>query len=721
MRLLRLLVLVAVVALAYFAQYIFDHGSLADFYPGRLLALFPPLRRTTRWLPADLLVFAQWITAVSLLGFGLLSPTWAGETNRLYRRRPVSAGPGAARPWRWAAWALMAAALLLAALGWGMAARTAQPFWPRGIWLGAMLALLGAAYAYSRAAPGVAYARRYIAYVRPASAGYGLALLLVILALLYTFELRDLPARVDPITAGTGLQVRQVLQGDGSFLWQGEPALPRLGLALLMTWVAHDGLLGVRLAGVGAGLLTVAAAWLLATELFRRAPQQGEFGEVIEDDGRWLALMAAASAAVGVAVYHFARMPVYLESVALGSLAIWALLRGLRTDRPWLLALSGLGLGWTWYYGPQALTFTLVALAAWIGVALLERGWLTGKVVSAREAVMRIAPAREAAARESPVRVQHGAGWGGFGLWLVGLLVFVAPLLSLWIGDPGATPSLLAWRAAGAASPERLAPELQTWAADPPSLAQLGVNLRLALSGLNQLPDRSGLTSAPTHLLPGLLAPLLVLAVGALLLNMDSLMGWVIVTWLGSALLAAALTAPVHPFWPALLPILPAVGLALAFVMDRLRVLLMETLGTWTLQATVYLALGVVVAAGMLSWIAFYQAAHDGDLASAVGRAAGNATEIQLVVVNGQEHLGRVLEQPVVLFLAGEETSAQALQVQAGAWPDSLSTPARILVAPADVGYIPLLQALYPGGVWQAQRDLSANPILYIYDLAAEP
>ncbi|RIK58002.1 MAG: hypothetical protein DCC57_01315 [Chloroflexi bacterium] len=716
---LRLFALVAVVALVYFAQYIFDHGSLAGFYPGWLLTLFPLLRRTTRWLPADLLVFAQWITAVGLLGFGLLSPMWTGETNRLYRRMRGVAGEGSARPWRWAAWALMLAALLLVAFGWGMAARAAQPVWPKGIWLGAVLSLLGAAYAYSQAAPGVVYARRYIAYVRPASAGHGLAVLLVILALLYTFELRDLPARVDPITAGTGLQVRQVLQSDGSPLWQGEPPLPRLGLALLMTWVTHDPLLGVRLAGVVAGLLMVAAVWLLATELFRRAPQQGIFGEVIEDDGRWLALMAAASAAVGVAVYHFARMPVYVESVALGSLAIWALLRGLRTDRPWLLALSGLGLGWTWYYGPQALSFTLAALAAWIGVALLERGWLTGKVVSAREAVVRQTPEGE-----NPVQVQHGAGWGGAGLWLVGLLVFVAPLLSLWAGGPEITPGPLAWHAAGTAPLG-----LQTWAAGAPSLAQLGANLRLALLGLNQLPDQSGLASASTHLLPSLLAPLWVLAVGALLLNMDSLMGWVIVTWLGCALLAAALTAPVHPFWPALLPILPAVGLALAFVMDRLRVLLMETLGTWTLQATVYLALGVVIAAGMLSWITFYQTAHDGDLASAVGRAAdlseartsGSAAGVQLVVVNGQEHLGRVLEQPAVLLLAGEEAAARALQIQAGAWPDSLPTPARMLVAPADVSYIPLLQSLYPGGVWQVQRDLSANPVLYIHDLPAEP
>lgn len=704
-RLLRLLALVAVVALVYFAQYLFDHGSLAEFYPDWLLTLVPSLRRSTRWLPTDLLVFAQWISVIGLLGYGLLSPMWTGETNRLYRRMRDSAGEQS-KTWRWAAFVLVVAALSLAGGCLLVVARdVSEPVWLWGVWLGSMLAYVGAIYAASQAVPGVQYARRYLEHVYPWQNWQALIVLLVALALLYTYELRDLPARIDPVSAATGLHVRQWLQtGGASFFgatW-GDPAAPGMALAALTTLASRDALLGVRLTGVIAGLMMVAGVWLVATELFRRAPHYGEFGEVLEDDGRWLAFMAAILTAVGVAVYYFTRMPVFVEVVGLGTLAIWALLRGLRTDRPWLLGVSGLGLGWTWYFGAPALIFAMTAATLWIGVMLLERGWLAGKALSVRGA--------------AAVRVQRGAGWAGFGLWVVGIFVVIAPLAGQWLRAGGAVSDPLIWRPAGAF------PALET-AAVTPTLANLGTHLRWAIMGLNQLPDQSGLTNTNVPLLPGILAPLLVLAIGALLLNMDTLMGWVIITWLGSALAGAALTGPVQPFWPALLPILPAAGLALAFVMDRTRVLLMETLGTWTLQATVYLALGVAVAAGMLSWITFYEGAHnEPDLAGAVGRAAAaSGSGVQLVVVNGQENLGLVLTQPVVRLVAGDEATAQAVHVQAGAWPERIPTPARMLVAPADAGLIPLLHVQYPDGEWQVWRSLNADPVLYIYDLPAAP
>lgn len=701
-RILRLFALVAVVALVYLAQYIFDHGSLAGFYPDWLLALLPALRRTTRWLPADLLVFAQWISAIGLLGFGLLSPMWSGETNRLYRRLAVSGGVQSRER---TAWGLLIVALAIAIFAAVTCARGPEPAWMWVVWSASVGLLIGAGIAASWGMPGVSYARRYAAQVRPGQAWYGLVFLLVLLALLYTFELRALPPRVDSVTAMTGLQVRQWLQGEATGFFGGkwgEPAAPAIGLPLFITWVVRDGLLGARLAGTPAGLAMVMGVWLVASELFRRAPRYGEFGEVLEDDGRRLTLMAAALSAVGVAAYHFARMPLYLEGVAVGTLAIWALLHGLRQDRPWLLGLGGLGLGWSWFYGPAALTFSMVAAAVWIGAALLERGWVAGKAVEVRDA--------------AAVPVQRGARRLGFGLWAIGFLVIIAPLIGKWIWGYSAVPGLLVWRPVGAV----IMSEVD---GASPALAQLGANLRLALLGLNQLPDQSGLVSANSHLLPSLLAPLLMLAIGSLLLNMDSLMGWVIVTWLGSALAGAAITGPVQPFWPAMLPLLPAAALALAYVMDRVRMLLMETLGTWTLQATVYLALGVTVAAGMASWVVFYQTAHnDSDLASAVGRAAdATPPDVQLILVDGQENLGNQLAQPVVQFLAGDERVAETVLIQAGTWPPTLPLPARLLVAPADLGLIPQISTMYPDGAWQVQRNLNANPVLYIYDLPAEP
>ena len=80
MRALRGLLLLAILVAVYFAQFIFDQGSLQDFFPNWLLGLFPSLLRFTRWLPQDLFVLAAWITAISAITFGLLVPLWRGRS-----------------------------------------------------------------------------------------------------------------------------------------------------------------------------------------------------------------------------------------------------------------------------------------------------------------------------------------------------------------------------------------------------------------------------------------------------------------------------------------------------------------------------------------------------------------------------------------------------------------------------------------------------------------
>jgi hypothetical protein len=239
--------------------------------------------------------------------------------------------------------------------------------------------------------------------------------------------------------------------------------------------------------------------------------------------------------------------------------------------------------------------------------------------------------------------------------------------------------------------------------------------------GLNLYPDASGLVGYNGHLLPTLLAPLLALALGALLLNMDSLVGWSVLTWLGASLAVAALTGPVQPYWPALLILMPPVSLALAFVLDRLRVLLMQILGTWTLQATVYIAVGLAISAGVISWITFYQVAHtDNDLATAVGRAVRTRGDgVQVILLSGQANLAEIAQEPVVQLLSGGAL-VETETIQAGAWPQDLPNLVRLLVAPADHGLLPTISARYPGGEWQVARNLHANPLLYIYDIPGQ-
>jgi hypothetical protein len=240
----------------------------------------------------------------------------------------------------------------------------------------------------------------------------------------------------------------------------------------------------------------------------------------------------------------------------------------------------------------------------------------------------------------------------------------------------------------------------------------------MAVLGLNHLADATATLRYEEHFVHSLLAPILALALGALILNIDSLAGWTLVTWLVMGLVGIGLTVPVVPSWVAMVVLLPAIGLAVAFALDRLRLHMMTNAGTWTLQATVYLALGVVVAAGFFGWIDFYNVAqHDSDLASSVGRALRGAGDRPVVMVSANVALEQSLSDPVVLLLASERGDlAQIPTLNARTWPP-LSPGTRVLLAPGDGALQSAMVAAYPYGTLTVMRDLHANPLLYVYDL----
>jgi hypothetical protein len=349
-------------------------------------------------------------------------------------------------------------------------------------------------------------------------------------------------------------------------------------------------------------------------------------------------------------------------------------------------------LGWAIFYGPVGLVLGLVALLLWCGVLLLEASWLTGKYV-----------AREQGGEAVPV--QRGVGWRGFGYWLAGILIIDMPLLSKWFTTPGSFAAHWVW-------PDG------TMVRQGSALLAWRERLAMTVLGLNHLGDATTTLRFDDHFVHSLLAPLLALALGALILNIDSLVGWTLATWLLVGVVAAGLTVPVVPSWVAMVTLLPAIGLAVAFVLDRLRLHIMANAGTWTLQATVYLALGLVVAAGFFGWIAFYNVAQrDSDLASSVGRAIREAGDRSVVMVSGNVALAQSLEDPIVRFLAADRGDlTQIPTVDARTWPP-LTPGTRLLLAPGDSTLQLAMEAAYPNGVLTVMRDLHANPLLYVYDL----
>lgn len=690
-RLARLLALVGVLAAVYFAQNIFDHATQGEFSPGWPLTLLPGLITVTRWLPDDLLELAGWLTLLGLLLFGLLSPWWHGEQGRTYRR--LRRGRKALRAWWWAAQSVTVVAVGVLVAAGAMLALMGESAWGLALWGGGLAVYGAAGWLANRVRPPVVYAENYVDVVRPWSSWPYLAVFVLLFGGLYGYRLHELPSRVDDLSAAVGLAAQEWVMTGMMPVWADVPA--RLPMPLLLVVgavmaVARDGLIAVRVAGLLAATLTVTGVWLVGCELFRRIPLYGVYGEVLEDDGRWLALLAALVVGSSLPMLHWSRTPLILEPVAWGTLSLWALLRGMRRDRPLLLGVSALLLGWTVYYGMVGLLFVGVAMLLWLGGRLLEPGWLTGKQLSPED-------------KPAAFVVQRGVGWRGFGYWSLGLLGMALPLAAHWWAVPGALMAHWVWL-------------LPAEVAAPVDLGWLA-RAELTLYGLNRLADATQTLPYAAPLVYGLLAPLLALAVGAVLLNVDSLVGWGILAWLATGLVGSVVAAPVLPSWVALAMLLPVIGLAVAFALDRLRVLVMLNVGTWSLQATVYLALGVIVAAGLVGWVTYYGGARrDADLASSVGRTLRTTGTRPLVLVNGRVEMSAVLEEPATRLLTnGASATLPFTVLDVGSWPP-LPAGARVLIAPEDAELSAAVEAAYAGGQVWVMRDKDANPLLYGVD-----
>jgi len=693
LRILRSLALLAVVGAAYFAQTILDRGTLDGFFPVRLIAVFPYLLKMARWLPQDLLAFALWLAVVAALGFGLISPLWRGD-QRLSRS---AKNDGASQMWpRWATPAAAAAAWLAIALATaGIRAVSMPPALSNTLWLCGVILYVAAGVL---ASPRRSGSRPRSGNAPAPQRGWPWAIaILAIAAILMTLRWDALPARIDAVTVYAGLQADTLLQGGASWFEPAELPVPALASAAtaLGKAVTGDALLGARIAGLYAGLLLVTAVWLLGGELFRRRPLLGEFGEVIEDDGRLPALIAAAIAAGGAPFLLAARLPLFLEAVAWGTLGLWALLFSLRRGAPALLGVSGLLLGLSAAFGPNGLSMIGVAILFWAGVLTLWPNWMQNE--------------RWASNRRLAAVVAYWAG----GVLAVALPVFV--------GVGGASSGVSAYLSANLVA-ESYDPAWQSAAPQDDEAPGQGflASLQAALLAPNAGADRSAMPTMIGPMLSNLLAPFFLLALGALLMSVDTLLGWTLLSWfLAGASFSVLWAHPVAPHWPSLLVIWPAIALTTAFGLDRLRVTAMISFGTWLMQASVYLVAGLVIGAAMLNWVSFYgQGQVHVDPGSAIAREvrrAGNAGQ-GVVIVSSSPLLAS--KSPIAAMLRQEnDASGSVTEFTPQALPDSLPSGARLILPAGDMPALERALSLYPASRLVTQRDLGGNPSVYVIEI----
>jgi hypothetical protein len=544
------------------------------------------------------------------------------------------------------------------------------------LWAGAVLLFLGSTLLATAGQPRVTPTPVDDAPVA-AKQRWPMLLLLVITVGMLVWSWRTVPAAPDRALAEQGLQALALPKRAESGLFLPSPAGSAATRGLLVApWalaliVSRDALDGMHLVGLISGLLTLAGVWLLGAELFHRTPQAGPYDELVVDDGRSLAVLAAALVATSPLFLHFSRLPIFLEPVAWGTLGLWALARGLRTGDRLAVGLSGVLCGLAALLYPSGLAFPLVALCWWVGVWLLEPAWLR--------------PAAQARNRSGRM------GWLGL-FWLSGLAITIAPQLAAWVVHP----ELLLNQFVGVPLPRS--------------------DALLALFNLEEY--RGPALLYPAHGFSLVITPLLILALGNLLLNLDRLVGWAIFTWVLVTLVVGSSLAPSPQSWPTLLPLLPALALAIAFTLDRIRATLLATAGPALARASTYLLIGLVVWLGLLGWIEFRQFGRT-NLAPATATALElrrlNPAQPALLLL-GQHQDAINWDEPVIQLLVNDRlTVANRQLIRPPDWPAMLPAGSSVLVQAEDSALLAELRTRYPGGHTTVQRDGHSNPLLYRY------
>ncbi|MCB0112653.1 MAG: hypothetical protein KDD84_01125 [Caldilineaceae bacterium] len=683
MKFLRTVALLSAALTVVLSQFLLSSVESINSLPARLYELLPGLRSLTLWSAGDLQGLALLLVTAGALVFGLVAQPW--EPSQFVERQRITPRRGR-----------LGAVLVGAALVLGVAVflfcwrEASEPIWLLTAWAASIVLVLAGA-GLMTVQPGATDDSPPTAHPE---AGWPLLLLVLVgVGLLTSWQLGDLPMHVTDAAVVHGLQSKVLLTGAESRVFApGWDNLPLFAFypAALAAFPNGDIFLGSRLAGMAAGLLTVFGVWLLGCELFRRPPVRVD-GYRLRDDGRSAALIAAIVTGLGYTFVHFSRQPLFLEPVAWGTLSLWALHRGLRSGSRLSLALSGLLLGVTALLYVSGWIFVAVALVWWIWIALGRGHWLHG---------------------------DHGVGRRGLGVWAAGGLVFAAPVIGVWLR----LPDLFEQRFLSATVFEAAAlARMEAFFGVQGLPAVLWESFRRSLLTINYYADTSVVFGFDGPMFDPFVGALLIMGAGVIILNLDRLLSWLLLTWLGLTLLLGGALTEGAPFWPYLLPLLPVSGLIAGLAVERWRATLLLTGGPWLRHVGTVAALGLLLWSGARNWVTYYEhySLLDQPAAEAsvihIGRALRTLSPGQtpyLVVGDGRP----AWDDPRIEYLAGAVYDALPHgELQLESLPDALPAGGVILLLPEDQVLSSVLASHFPDGVYRILRDRQSNPITVIY------
>ena len=693
MRLLRFAGLVITVLVAYAAFLMLNPNTVANLPTAgvfaRLTAFYPLLY--------ELIPYRTLLASLAVITFGVLTAPWPLPQ---WRSATATDQPVAVANRHWVGRSLVCLALVATggalALRWlrGQEDLTSQLLWAVGV-LGYLLACGRLGHGQRAQTTASKQPRHWP------------SLILILLAALFYFgwQLTTVPMQLETAIVDAGLQTLDLATAPRPQLFTPQTPLainqtPTIFTALsanlalvpaaLLTWLDGDLLLSMRLVGVGSALLFGVSVWLLCGELFRRPLRlladvtfvdgRGVVMHPHEDDGALPALIATLLVLSNSATLIFSRHPFLLAAAAAGTLGCWALLRGWATGDRLAIGLSGTLLGFAVVCHFSSWSFVGAALCWWVGIVVADSGWLPHYAGRAQ---------LSDPARPRPLR------FADFLLWLTGIFVVIAPFGLNLVTTDVAIRTLFT-------------------ANFPQPLALLSSNLL----------QMTGTAANATPLFNAWLVPLIALALGSLLFNLDRKQGWMILSWSAVVLLWASSIA----FAPAqydqsilamLVGLIPPLAAALAFALDRLHITLLRTGGGWLQQFWSYGLLGLLLWVTFQNGVAYYIGAlNQSDSISAVGQTLRQATHAEsLIVIDPSAQLATAQARNELQVLTTGKGVAFADVTVVPQVPSELAPGTTVIVFGADRALLDAVRAQYAQGTLTTIRAIDANKLLYLYQL----
>lgn len=527
---------------------------------------------------------------------------------------------------------------------------------------------------------------------------YGLPMLVLLVALgLRSYRLTAIPQDLHGDMASHGLQARAILDGTTNGIvgvgWADIPLVGFLPAASTM-WLSGDhGLLGLNLASIIGGVLSIWGLYVLMVQI----------------SSRQVALVATTLLAINYTHIHFSRIAEYMDPVPLGTWALAFLAIGLDIAAAGGAAASQRPRGLSW-----VLSGVLLALAGLM--------YFSGRVATVIAAVILL----------YHLLFKRRLLWEsrrGLLLMACGFLLALGPQLIYFLQYIG--PFLSRSRAVVLTNPDVLTHLKGKYGVDTFG-AVLWEQVKRSLLMFSYYGDSSTQFGFPHPIVDSYTAPLVALGFGYALRHWRQPSVFFMLSFLGCVLVLGSILTNNAPFWPRLVLILPPAMALAALTVDRFWEAIRGVVADYLDQVLASLLVGGLIYVGLQNWLLYYPfAAHNGRPRAIVGRVIDSLppTAVVCLVPEPDEEpnawIHSVGEREIAFFVPprqafdvpAEHVLRPAAEAAAFVPPLCQHAGAVWLVPTSQQPVLRQLQVRYPGGKTASHGPRRTEVILYTYAL----